>query len=138
MTHDHVGRGRRGGHSKRPLVLIVDDSERNRRLAVDVLQTAGFETLEATTAAEGIALADQHLPDVVLMDIRLPDMDGTTAARTLGERAATSRIPVVALTALRLEGGDEWLHASGFAGYVEKPIDVRGFPAQVRGYCRGG
>ena len=127
-----------GGNSEQPLVLVVDDNERNRRLAVDVLQKAGFLTLEAMTAAEGIALADQHLPDVVLMDIKLPDMDGATAARTLAEGADTARIPVVALTALRLGSSDDWLHASGFAGYVEKPIDVRAFPAQVRGFCANG
>ena len=131
-------RGRRGGNAAQPLVLVVDDNERNRRLAADVLQKAGFLTLEAVTATEGIALAERHLPDVVLMDIRLPDIDGTTAARRLGESAATASIPVVALTALQLDGSDDWLHASGFAGYVEKPIDVRAFPAQVRGFCANG
>ena len=138
MTHIGV-RGRRGGNSEPPLVLVVDDNERNRRLAADVLQKAGFRTLEAGTATEGIALAERHLPDVVLMDIRLPDIDGTTAARRLGEGAATASIPVVALTALRLQGNDDdWLHASGFAGYVEKKIDVSAFPEHVRGFCANG
>ena len=66
--------------SRRPLVLIVDDNEKNLKLARDVLRAAGFRTLEAATGAEAIALADEHLPDVILMDLRLPDMDGVDAA----------------------------------------------------------
>ncbi len=117
-----------------PLVLIVDDNQKNLKLARDVLRAAGFRTLEAATGAEGIALATEHLPDVILMDIRLPDMDGMDAARALGRGARTARIPIVALSALPFEGGD-WLLAAGFAGYLEKPISVREFPDQVRRYC---
>ena len=102
-----------------------------------MLRAAGFRTLEAATGAEGIALATEQRPDVILMDLRLPDMDGTEAARTLAEDARTARIPVVALSALRLEGGGDWLRAAGFAGYLEKPISVAEFPDQVRRYCRG-
>ena len=69
-----------------PLVLIVDDNEKNLKLARDVLRAAGFRTLEAETGAEGIALAAEHVPDVILMDLRLPDMDGADAARTLRTR----------------------------------------------------
>ena len=114
-----------------PLVLIVDDNEKNLKLARDVLLAAGFRTLEAVTAGDAIVLAEEHLPDVVLMDVRLPDMDGTLAARRLGERSQTSGIPVVALTSLTLDD------VAGFAGYLAKPIDVEAFPEQVRGYCRG-
>jgi two-component system, cell cycle response regulator DivK len=120
-----------------PLVLIVDDNERNRRLARDVLRAAGLRTIEGATGGEGLALAAEHVPDVILMDLELPDMTGAAAAQALGESTTTARIPVVALTAMRLEGGDAWLRASGFAGYVEKPFDVQGFPAQVRGFCAG-
>ena len=81
-----------------PLVLIVDDNEKNLKLARDVLQAAGFRTLEAETGAEAIALAAEHLPDVILMDLRLPDMDGADAARALSGAAETAGIPVVALT----------------------------------------
>jgi two-component system cell cycle response regulator DivK len=118
-----------------PLVLIVDDNEKNRKLARDVLETAGFRTLEAATGAEAIAVAGDHLPDVILMDLRLPDMDGTEAARALGERTRTASIPVVALSSLPLERADEWLRGAGFAGCLEKPISVRAFPEQVRRYC---
>jgi two-component system cell cycle response regulator DivK len=116
-----------------PLVLIVDDNRKNLKLARDVLRAAGFRTLAGASGAEGIALAEDHLPDVILMDIGLPDMDGTTAARRLSEAARTARIPVVALSALPLE--DNWFLAAGFAGYLEKPISVDVFPDQVRGYC---
>jgi two-component system, cell cycle response regulator DivK len=118
-----------------PLVLIVDDNQTNRKLARDVLRVAGFRTLEAATGAEGIALADDRLPDVILMDVRLPDMDGTDAARALGARARTARIPVVALSALRFDADEEWLLAAGFAGSLKKPISVAAFPDQVRRYC---
>ena len=112
----------------RPLVLIVDDSDRNRKLARDVLRAARFRTLEAATAAEGIALASEHLPDVILMDLRLPDLDGTEAARSAPAEPRTSGIPVVAVTALPLDARDEWLFDAGFAGYIVKPIDIDAFP----------
>ena len=70
------------------------------------------------------------------MDLRLPDMDGTDAARKLGDEVRTASIPVVALSSLRLEGGGDWLEAAGFAGWLEKPISVGEFPDQVRRYCR--
>jgi two-component system cell cycle response regulator DivK len=120
-----------------PLVLIVDDNDRNRKLARDVLRSARFRTLEAATAAEGIALASEHLPDVILMDLRLPDLDGTDAARMLRAEPRTSRIPVVAVTALPLDGREEWLFDAGFAGYVVKPIDTDEFPDVVRRFCAG-
>lgn len=119
---------------KPPLVLIVDDNLKNLKLARDVLRAGGFRTVEAATGAEGIALAAEHLPDVILMDLRLPDMDGSDAARSLGDAARTAAIPVVALTSLRLEEGD-LLAASAFAGYLEKPFRVRELADQVRRYC---
>ena len=121
--------------TERPLVLIVDDNEKNLKLARDVLRAAGLRTLEATSGAEGIALAAEELPDVVLLDLRLRDMDGADVARELRDGARTARIPVVALSALRPEGDVGWLLAAGFAGYLEKPISVGEFPDQVRRYC---
>lgn len=118
-----------------PLVLIVDDNGKNRKLAADVLSSAGFETLEAGTAAEGLALAAERVPHVILMDLRLPDMDGTEAARTLRADEATARIPVVAMSALSLEGRGEWLEAAGFAGSVDKPIVVGTFADEIRRFC---
>jgi two-component system cell cycle response regulator DivK len=120
-----------------PLVLIVDDNEKNRKLAGDVLRAAGFRTMEAGTAAEGIAIATEHLPDVILMDLQLPDMDGTDAARSLAGGRRTARIPVVALSAHRFESADDLLLSAGFAGYLQKPIDVGEFAEQVRRLCAG-
>ncbi len=118
-----------------PVALIVDDSEANRKLARDLLSGAGFRTLESATGADAITLASEHMPHVVLMDLRLPDMDGTEAARRLGDDERTAAIPVVALSALSLEGNDDWLQAAGFAGWLEKPIHVATFAEQVRRYC---
>ena len=117
------------------LVLIVDDNQNNLKLARDVLRAAGFRTLEAESGAAGIALAAEHLPDVVLLDLRLPDMDGTEVARELRDGGRTRLIPVVALSALRPEGNEAWLAESGFAGFLAKPISVAEFPDQVRRYC---
>jgi two-component system, cell cycle response regulator DivK len=114
------------------LVLIVDDDARNLRLAEDVLLAAGFRTLVARNGTEAVALAAEHLPDVILMDLRLPDMDGAEAARILADGPRTTAIPVVALSAARFEEDTAWLARAGFVGYLEKPIDVESFPQQVR------
>jgi two-component system cell cycle response regulator DivK len=118
-----------------PLVLIVDDNEMNRKLARDVLRAAGLRTLEAARGDEAIAAAARHRPDVILLDLRLPDMDGRDVARRLRGGVGTGRIPVVALSASPEAGGDRLLQA-GFDGYLQKPIDVRAFPEQVRRFCK--
>jgi two-component system cell cycle response regulator DivK len=116
------------------LILIVDDNDKNVKLARDVLRFAGFRTLEAGTAGEGVSLATEHVPDLVLMDIRLPDMDGTVALQRLREDERTAGIPVVALTSFAMKGDRERFIAAGFDGYLEKPITVREFPDQVRSH----
>ena len=118
-------------------VLVVDDDDRNRKLAVDVLSAAGFGTFGAATAAQGIALAREHVPDVILMDLRLPDMNGVDATRELGADERTALIPVVALSASPVEGTEGWLEEQGFAGSLDKPIHVSTFPEQIRRYCVG-
>jgi two-component system cell cycle response regulator DivK len=115
---------------------VVDDDERNRRLAVDVLRLAGLQTLEAGTGAEALSVASAGLPDLVLLDLQLPDLDGAQVVRELRGDARTAEIPVVALSALRLDGREEWLREAGFDGFLAKPIDVAEFPRVVRGYCR--
>ena len=117
------------------LVLIVDDDERNLKLARDVLLAAGFRTVVARNGAEAIALGADRLPDVILLDLGLPDMDGTEVARALEGGARTAAIPVVALSAVELEGDTAWLTRAGFAGCLKKPIDIESFPHQVRGFC---
>ena len=121
-----------------PVALIIDDSDANRKLARVVLRADGFETVEAATGAQGIALAIERVPDVILMDLHLPDMDGAEAARRLDESERTSRIPVVAMSVTPLEDSGEWLEAAGFAGWLAKPIRVGTFPDEVRFYCAGG
>jgi CheY-like chemotaxis protein len=116
-------------------VLVVDDNGWNRKLALDVLGAAGFQTFGAATAEQGIALAREHVPDVILMDLRLPDMDGVDATRRLAAYERTALIPVVAMSASPLEERGDWLEEVGFAGSLEKPIHVSTFPEQVRHYC---
>lgn len=118
------------------LVLIVDDNDLNLRLARDVLRHAGFQTLEARTGAQAIDLARDAAPNVVLMDIRLPDMDGIAALSQLRADGRTADIPVVALTSFAMMGDRERFVGLGFDGYLEKPISVRAFPDQVAAYCR--
>jgi two-component system, cell cycle response regulator DivK len=119
-----------------PLVLIVDDNERNRRLARDVLRFAGLRTIEAATAADGIRSAGEDGPDVILMDIRLPDLDGPEALARLRADPGTTGIPIVAVTSSAMMGDRERLLGAGFDGYLEKPINVRDFAAQVRAFAR--
>lgn len=119
----------------RPLILIVDDNEKNLKLAGDVLRAARFRTLEAASGSEALRLAAEHQPDVILLDLRLPDMDGVHVARELRDGARTAQIPIVALSALQPDDGADWLRAAGFTGCLKKPISVQEFPDQVRSYC---
>lgn len=118
------------------LILIVDDNENNRKLARDVLEFAGFSTVEATGGVEGVALAIEHQPALVLMDIRMPDMNGTEALKLLREDSRTAEIPIVALTSSTMRGDEERFISEGFDGYLPKPISVREFPDQVRGFLK--
>jgi two-component system cell cycle response regulator DivK len=114
------------------LILIVDDNAQNRKLARDVLEFAGFRTLEATGGVEGVAMAFEKAPDLVLMDIRMPDLAGVEALRLLREDPRTVETPIVALTSSTMHGDEERFIAEGFDGYLQKPISVREFPGQVR------
>jgi two-component system, cell cycle response regulator DivK len=118
-----------------PLVLVVDDNEKNLKLAREVLRAAGLRTIEAATGRAAVALAIERTPDVVLLDLELPDMHGTDVALELRKDLRTAQIPVVALSARPYAGDCDGLLAAGFVGYLEKPIDVGDFPAQVRSYC---
>ena len=114
------------------LVLIVEDNEKNMKLARDLLQYHGFATAEATNAEDGIALAKERTPKLVLMDIQLPGMDGVSALEHLRKDPNTSRIPIVAMTASVMKEDRERFDKAGFDGFITKPIDVRAFPQQVR------
>jgi two-component system cell cycle response regulator DivK len=119
------------------LILIVEDNDKNMKLTRDLLRFHGFETIEARSAEEGIALARERRPHLVLMDIQLPGMDGVSALRELRQDAATAAIPVVALTASVMKEDRERFDKAGFDGFITKPISVKEFPDQVRGYMRG-
>jgi two-component system cell cycle response regulator DivK len=118
------------------LILIVDDNDNNRKLARDVLEFAGFSTLEATGGVEAVAMTVEHQPDLVLMDIRMPDLSGTEALKLLREDSRTAEIPIVALTSSTMHGDEERFLKEGFDGYLAKPISVKEFPDQVRGFLR--
>jgi two-component system cell cycle response regulator DivK len=123
--------------AEHPLVLIVDDNDRNRKLAADLLRAADLRTVEARSGAEAIALAVTYGPDVILLDLGLPDMDGTEVLRRLEGSDAAARIPVVATSASPLEASGDRLVAAGFAGWLEKPIVVGTFVDQIRAYSAG-
>jgi two-component system cell cycle response regulator DivK len=118
------------------LILIVDDNAQNRKLARDVLEFAGFRTLEATGGVEGVAMALEECPDLVLMDIRMPDLGGVEALRLLRDDPRTADTPIVALTSSTMRGDEDRFLAEGFDGYMQKPISVREFPDQVRAHLR--
>src|SRR3954452_24369286 len=111
------------------LVLIVEDNSRNLKLVRDLLDFAGYRTVTAGSAEDGLDLARAHRPDLVLMDVQLPGMDGIEALRHL--RADLGDVPVVALTAFAMKDDRERFLAVGFDAYIEKPLDVREFPRQV-------
>ncbi len=115
-------------------ILVVEDNDRNRKLVRAVLEHAGYDVVEATTGEEGVRLAAQVVPDLVLMDIQLPGIDGRDALRRLRRGASTRDIPVVAVTAFAMKGDEAKTLDAGFDGYIEKPISVRALPEQVRGY----
>ena len=118
-------------------ILVVDDDVRNLRLAVTALEQAGYEVLSAQGGAEGIEAALAHAPDLVLMDVQMPGMDGISALRRLRAEPRTAALKVVALTALAMKGDRERLLAEGFDGYLEKPIRFKEFLASVAALLEG-
>ena len=118
-------------------ILVVEDNELNMKLVRDILVSTGYRTLEATTGGEAIELAGEHAPDLVLMDIQLPDFDGVQALRQLRADERTAAIPVLAVTAQAMRGDREQFLAAGFDGYVSKPVNVRELIGAVRQHCDG-
>ena len=119
-------------------ILIVEDSPLNMELARDLLENAGFTVLQAGTAEDGLAQIRRDPPDLVLMDIRLPGMDGRSAVQALKDDPATRPIPVIALTAQAMKGDAAASRAAGFDGYITKPIDTRAFVRVIRAHLPGG
>ena len=113
-------------------ILIVEDNEKNLKLVRDLLQHHGYQTVEARTAEESLALVQARAPDLILMDIELPGMGGFEALERLKSDHATRSIPVCALTAFAMNEDRERCLGAGFDGYLVKPIDVAEFPGEVR------
>lgn len=113
------------------VILIIEDNPRNLKLVRDLLQYVGHQTVETDTAEAGLVLARERRPDLILMDVQLPGMDGVQALSRLRDDPATAGIPVVALTAFAMKEDRERFLTAGFHGYLEKPISVRQFPGQI-------
>jgi two-component system, cell cycle response regulator DivK len=116
------------------VILVVEDNERNLKLLRDVLEYAGYDVRVARTGEDGVTLAIKEPPDLVLMDLQLPGIDGMEALRQLRASPRTADVPVVAVTAQAMKQDRERALDAGFNGYVEKPISVRAFPDQVRSF----
>lgn len=119
-------------------ILVIEDNPVNMELATDLLEFAGFGVLQAASAEEGIALARAEMPDLILMDLSLPGMDGLTATRLLRSDTATTQIPIVVLTANAMKGDEERAHESGAVGYIAKPFDTRGFAGHIHAFLKAG
>jgi two-component system cell cycle response regulator DivK len=109
------------------VVLIVEDNERNLELVRDILQARGHDTLEARTAEEGLKVAHAQTPQLILMDIQLPGMNGIEALKALRAEPSTAGIPIVAITASVMQSDRQEIMSAGFDGFIEKPITVRSF-----------
>ena len=114
------------------LILIVEDNDKNLKLVRDVLQVKGYETIEAGSAEDGIELARSRKPDLVLMDIQLPGMNGIDALKMLRDDASTAHIPVIAVTASVMQQDRNLITEAGFDGYIGKPINLKEFLDSVR------
>lgn len=119
-------------------ILIVEDHEKNMKLVRDILRHKGHATLEAVTGGEGVRLAVEHRPDLVLMDIQLPDIDGITALREIRRHAALDAVPVLAVSASVMPDEQQKIVASGFDAYVTKPINLKPFLETVSRFLAQG
>jgi two-component system cell cycle response regulator DivK len=115
-------------------ILIVEDQEDNRKILRDLLTSAGFDLAEATTGEEGVSLAETARPDLILMDIQLPGLDGYEATRRIKASLALRHIPIIAVTSYALSGDDVKAREAGCEGYVTKPFSPRALLATVREY----
>ena len=113
------------------LILIIEDNEKNRKLIRDLLQVKGYQTIDTDTAEDGLKLAGEKSPALILMDIQLPGMDGITAMKQLKAAPKTNRIPVVAITASAMTHNRQAMLAEGFDGYQTKPLSLKEFLADV-------
>ena len=116
--------------------LVIDDSANNLLLAKDLMEVAGFEVFEAENAADGIAIARREKPDIIIMDVRLPDMHGTEAARILRQDKETSDIPMIFVTASVMAEGREEINSITNSGFIVKPINTRIFAKEISQFIK--
>jgi two-component system cell cycle response regulator DivK len=116
------------------LILIVDDEPQNRKLFRDVLKHKGYTTIEAENGRQGVEMAEKFMPDLILMDMHLPIMDGIEATKHLLSNESTSRIPIVALTASVMPGDRERILEAGCQGYISKPVHISDLLSSVAEY----
>lgn len=116
--------------------LVIDDNKKNLMLEKDLLEVAGFNVFEAENAADGIAIARSEKPDIIVMDVRLPDMRGTDAAKALRQDKETHDIPIVFVTASVMAGGKEELKDIKNTGFIGKPINTRTFAEEISKFIR--
>ena len=119
-------------------ILVIEDHEDNRRILRDLLTSAGYEPIEAVTGEEGVTLAETHRPDLILMDIQLPGLDGYEATRRIKANPALRGIPIIAITSYALSGDDVKAMEAGCDDYVTKPFSPRALLAKIRGYLPQG
>ena len=119
-------------------ILVVEDNMKNLKLLRDVLQHFGYRVFEAMTGEDGVRIAREITPDLILMDLQLPGIDGAEALRRIRAEAATRSVPVVAVTAFAMSEDRQQALDAGFTGYVEKPISVRSLPQQVQDFLTLG
>jgi two-component system cell cycle response regulator DivK len=115
-------------------ILVVEDHEDNRRILRDLLTSAGYEMVEAVTGEEGVAMAEMHRPDLILMDIQLPELNGYEATRRIKADPALRPIPIIAVTSYALSGDDVMAYEAGCAGYITKPFSPRQLLGKIREY----
>jgi two-component system cell cycle response regulator DivK len=118
-------------------ILVVEDNPLNLKLVRDVLQFAGYHVIEAQSGEEGLRVAEEDSPDLVLMDLQLPGIDGTETLHRLRRGPLRRDVPVVAVTAFAMAEDRERASLAGFDGYVEKPISVRELPGQIEAFLDG-
>ena len=122
----------------KPKILVIEDNEQNLYLTTFILEKHGYEVIQTQEGSEGIRLAGQAKPDLILLDIQLPGMDGYAVAQALKSNPALDSVPIVAVTSYAMVGDREHILAAGCTGYIEKPINPDTFVAQVEAHLPGG
>ena len=129
---------RKGSPQREKVILIVEDDSQNLKLFRDLLRDSGYKTLEATDGKQAVELAKNKKPNLILMDIRMPVMDGLEAASILKNNDKTKNIPIIALTALAMNGDEERILRAGYDGYISKPFHIKELLKQASEYTSNG